>query len=61
MRQFAKCGIYPFNPQKVLERVPSVDDDLFNESLNDSILKRLEEQRYAKEKAKTKRGRPKKG
>ena len=51
---FEKCGIYPLNREKVLEKLPAeepenVNDGAVEESLDDSFMSLLKEMRYGPE------------
>lgn len=43
---FKACGIFPFNPSKVLNKIPSDTD--YNREVNDSLTEFLSTQRYTK-------------
>ena len=59
---FEKCGIFPINKEKVLERIPSKDtSELICENLDSSLLNKLSEMRYGfEEKRRAKRPKGKK-
>ena len=58
-KAFEKCGLFPINPEKVLERLPSATGTLeITTNLDEALLKKLETSRYG-DQAKKRASRPK--